>query len=716
MQRIIDKYTAYSNAIRHTPLSEDLDLEALSKQLGLGHCEPTPSAWDSLQHASTPVHVTGGGLQPHSVAAAQHAFPAIPNAASILWRQAASQWQEASWQWNATARMTPMPPLHMPAAMPQPADHKCRDATPHAATALSSPDAHESAMRCSTITAAMQQPPPSQSHRHGVELGARTSNRTDHRFQPTINEQIHAASAALSPSTSIAQSCSAAAAAAAGNYSAATQLHSTGQHIGANSPRSSSGLPSETNLQQRDEAACSSPAFIATSRSQQQKGGTQGRQSGHGSAASARAGDFRSPATAWQGAFAVPPMSTLATPCLTPSLGEPPQHPVGIQRQRAAADQSDAGSKRADNAESCKLLDACCSPTALRNVPSGNAPADALRGASHTNAVQQLSAPPAQCAAQLAAASCSHADSFEQPASGIGAARAAQDAGNHSVSKAGPWSVQKAADKTEPAHTQPESHGITAQSVGPDALPKVGSHCESSCEGGTSTTVLSEGEPSISRSTGAISSFGKASRHTVKQASSSASMQSHEHTFVTSVLHQHSARRCTAHERRSGSASEVSSIESHHSQHGSALQLSPSSAPLISQPAHSQQSSKPAGDAHTAATPNTRTLDLFWVDHSVMQLPRASAGSVVKPPLMQEEELMQTTSESTSDENSPPGQVSAQRSKTRISQLLHTPEGAASKALAQSAEWHQEQLRDSMIAKALQPLTWSLDVAANAQK
>jgi hypothetical protein len=105
---IVAKYVTYSDALRTTPLSEDLDLEALSRQLRLGDCGPAPEPL----RAATPhaAAVTPGG-------AGANALPGgdIPiNPASSLWRQAASQWQQASCQWNATSRMTPMASVSVP--------------------------------------------------------------------------------------------------------------------------------------------------------------------------------------------------------------------------------------------------------------------------------------------------------------------------------------------------------------------------------------------------------------------------------------------------------------------------------------------------------------------------------------------------------------------------------------------------------------------------
>ena len=146
---ILDKYRAYSAALRTTPLTQDIDLAALTTQLRLGDCDavrapdpattqqqsgkdvlhsssgqldrqiqascasldaqkqyaPEPQVATSVQ--ATPVADMATGAQRSVHQCAGRGLPLNP--ASTLWRQAASQWQQASLQWCNTSQMTPAP-------------------------------------------------------------------------------------------------------------------------------------------------------------------------------------------------------------------------------------------------------------------------------------------------------------------------------------------------------------------------------------------------------------------------------------------------------------------------------------------------------------------------------------------------------------------------------------------------------------------------------
>lgn len=91
MKTVLSKYFLYSKSISSTELEQDLDVEDLSRNLGLGKPETVAVTAEELMEEPSPVQ----SLQ----------YPASP--ATTLWRAAASQWQQASSQWHETERWTP---------------------------------------------------------------------------------------------------------------------------------------------------------------------------------------------------------------------------------------------------------------------------------------------------------------------------------------------------------------------------------------------------------------------------------------------------------------------------------------------------------------------------------------------------------------------------------------------------------------------------------
>lgn len=91
MENVIEKYLQYIKSISKTQLEEDLDVQKLSRQLGLGK----QGSMDGGMRLPNQLCQNNGEAR----------YPASP--ATTLWRAAASQWQQASSQWHETARWTP---------------------------------------------------------------------------------------------------------------------------------------------------------------------------------------------------------------------------------------------------------------------------------------------------------------------------------------------------------------------------------------------------------------------------------------------------------------------------------------------------------------------------------------------------------------------------------------------------------------------------------
>eukprot|EP00892_Ulva_mutabilis_P006680 jgi/Ulvmu1/4384/UM002_0109.1 len=93
LDAVQSKYLLYIQSLAHTSLEQELDVETLSHQLGLGAQRVKAAMAEKSTHPSR----KASHLEAHSAA----------SPATTLWRAAASQWQQASSQWLETDRCTP---------------------------------------------------------------------------------------------------------------------------------------------------------------------------------------------------------------------------------------------------------------------------------------------------------------------------------------------------------------------------------------------------------------------------------------------------------------------------------------------------------------------------------------------------------------------------------------------------------------------------------